>query len=84
LIGRTGIWLLRTDGAVDEPDLNRHLKYLVSLIFESNESRAARLHEVLTRRKLEARVSCFLARLSRRSAAFDPRLGHRCFRAAAR
>ena len=59
LTGRTGIWLLSTDNVVTGCDLDRHLAYLVKLIFESEPGRAAALRRLIAGRDLKAQVSCF-------------------------
>jgi hypothetical protein len=59
LTGRTGIWLLSTEHVVCGSDIDRHLSYLVKLIFEDEPSRAAELHGLIARRDLKAHVSCF-------------------------
>ena len=59
LTGRTGVWLLSTENVVNGSDLDRHLSYLVNLIFESEPSRAAALRQLIVRRDLKAHVSCF-------------------------
>jgi hypothetical protein len=59
LTGRTGIWRFSTDGMVDGSDLERHLAYLVRLIFEGEPGRSAALSQLLARRALKAHVSCF-------------------------
>ncbi len=59
LTGRTGIWLLTTEDVVQSPDLDRHLSYLVNLIFQDDEDRATRLHKLIAHQDLNAHVSCF-------------------------
>src|SRR5437773_2508378 len=61
LVGRTGIWFLATDDVVASGDLNRHLDYLISLIFRGpgEEERLAQLREMMARDGVKADVSCF-------------------------
>jgi Domain of unknown function (DUF4279) len=59
ITGRTGIWLLSTDGVVTGSDLDQHISYLFKLIFEHNGDRSARLHKLIADRGLKGRVSCF-------------------------
>ena len=59
ITGRTGIWLLSTDGAVTGSDLDQHISYLFKLIFEDDADRSARLHQLIADRGLKAHVSCF-------------------------
>ena len=59
ITGRTGIWLLSTDEVVSGSDLDRHISYLFKLIFEDDEDRFARLHQLIADRGLKAQVSCF-------------------------
>jgi hypothetical protein len=59
--GRTGVWVLATDGLVNSADLDRHLEYLVNLIFRGpdRELRLKQLHEVMSHDGAKADVSCF-------------------------
>jgi hypothetical protein len=57
--GRTGIWLLSTDEVVKSSDFDRHISYPVGLIFDHDADRAARLHQLIVDRGLNAHVSCF-------------------------
>jgi hypothetical protein len=58
--GRTGVWVLATDGLVDSAELDRHLGYLVDLIQGPDwEQRLNQLHEVMSRDGVKADVSCF-------------------------
>jgi hypothetical protein len=59
LTGHTGIWLLSTDNVIAGCDLDRHLSYLVNLIFESEPGRAVALRRLIAGRDLKAHVSCF-------------------------
>ena len=61
LVGRTGIWLLATDDVVASRHLNRHLDYLVSLVFHGpgEEDRLAKIREMMARDGIKADVSCF-------------------------
>jgi Domain of unknown function (DUF4279) len=59
ITGRTGIWLLSTDGSVTGSDLDQHISYLFKLIFEDDGDRSARLHQLIANRGLKGRVSCF-------------------------
>ena len=57
--GRTGIWLLSTDEVVSGSDLDRHISYLLEIIFENGADRFSRLHQLIADRGLQAHVSCF-------------------------
>jgi hypothetical protein len=59
--GRTGVWVLASDGAIDSVALDRHLEYLVAAIFAGHdrEERLKQLHELMSREEVEADVSCF-------------------------
>jgi hypothetical protein len=57
--GHTGIWLLSTDELVNSSDLERHISYLLKLIFADGGDRPARLHQLMANRGLKAHVSCF-------------------------
>jgi hypothetical protein len=61
LVGRTGIWLLATDDVVKHANLDRHLEYLISLIFggPDDKDRLHELHELMTNDGITADVSCF-------------------------
>ena len=59
ITGRTGIWLLSTDGVVTGSDLDQHISYLFKLIFEHDGDRSAMLHKLIAERRLKGRVSCF-------------------------
>jgi hypothetical protein len=61
LVGRTGIWFIATDDVVASADINRHLDYLVGLIFRgpAEEDRLAQLREMMARDGVKADVSCF-------------------------
>ena len=58
LTGRTGIWLLITDGLVDSRELKDHVQYLVDLIFRDDQ-RAVRLRQMIAEENLKAQLSCF-------------------------
>ncbi len=58
--GRTGLWLLSSKGAVDSPDLNEHLAYLLTILFPANgEETVQRLRILMRDKNIEADVSCF-------------------------
>jgi hypothetical protein len=58
--GRTGLWLLSSNGAVDSADLNEHLTYLLAILFPANgEELVERLRTLMEDNGLEADVSCF-------------------------
>ena len=59
--GRTGVWVLATDSALDSAELDRHLEYLADLIFRepAREERLKQLHELMSQDGLKADVSCF-------------------------
>jgi hypothetical protein len=59
--GRTGVWVLATDGLVDSADLDRHLEHLVDQIFGGPDlkQRLKQLHEVVSREGVTADVACF-------------------------
>jgi Domain of unknown function (DUF4279) len=59
ITGRTGIWLLSTDGVVNSPDLGQHISYLFELIFADDRDRSGRLRQLIADRGLKAHVSCF-------------------------
>jgi Domain of unknown function (DUF4279) len=61
LEGRTGIWLLATDDVIKSPSLDRHLDYLISLIFRGpgEEDRLAQLQALMAKDGITADVSCF-------------------------
>ncbi len=59
--GRTGVWILASDGAIDGAELDPHLEHLVDLIFAGpdREERLKQLHELMSRDGVKADVSCF-------------------------
>jgi Domain of unknown function (DUF4279) len=58
--GRTGVWVLSSDGHVTDADLDRHLKYLLAILFPDNsEKRMTQLHELMRDAQLRADVTCF-------------------------
>jgi hypothetical protein len=58
--GRTGLWLLSTDGSVPDADLDRHLRYLLAVLLpEKSEAKVTRLQELMRDEKIKADVSCF-------------------------
>jgi hypothetical protein len=58
--GRTGLWLISSEGRLESQDLNDHLKYLISFVFPMEDSgRLRRLHEFMRDHGIEADVSCF-------------------------
>src|SRR5271170_2244845 len=40
--GRTGVWVLSSDGRVPDPDLASHLKYLLAVLFDGNSDKRIR------------------------------------------
>jgi hypothetical protein len=56
--GRTGLWLVSSEGKVDSKDLNDHFDYLLTIIF-SGSDRLGRLHAVMDELDIEADVTCF-------------------------
>ena len=61
VVGRTGVWVLATDGMVDSAELDRHLEHLVGLIFAGSgrQGRVKELQDLMSRDGLKADVSCF-------------------------
>jgi hypothetical protein len=61
LVGRTGIWLLATDDIIKRGSLERHLDYLISLIFRplGEKDRLQELHKAMREESITADVSCF-------------------------
>jgi Domain of unknown function (DUF4279) len=59
ITGRTGIWLLSTDEAVNSSDLDRHISFLFKLIFADDRDHSGRLRQLIADRGLKAHVSCF-------------------------
>ena len=61
LTGRTGVWVLASDGAIDSAELDPHLEYLVAPIFAgpNREERLKQLHDLMSRDGVKADVSCF-------------------------
>ena len=58
--GRTGVWVLSSDGHVTDADLDRHLKYLLAVLSADNsEKRMTQLHELMREAQLRADVTCF-------------------------
>ena len=59
--GRTGVWVLASDGAIDSAELDPHLEYLVAPIFAgpNREERLKQLHDLMSRDGVKADVSCF-------------------------
>ena len=58
--GRTGLWLLSSKGALESPDLNAHLAYLLAILFPANaEELVHRLRALMRDKGIEADVSCF-------------------------
>ena len=58
--GRTGLWLLSSDGRLASQDLNDHLEYLIELVFPMATSGACSAYRILMRdHGLEADVPCF-------------------------
>ena|SRR5437762_930997 len=59
--GRTGVWVLATDSVVGGAELDRHLEHLVELVFRGpgGAKRLRQLHELMSRDRVEADVSCF-------------------------
>jgi hypothetical protein len=59
LRGRTGLWLVSSDGRVASLDLDAHLRYLLALVPESEDDRIGELRELMREEHLEADVGCF-------------------------
>jgi hypothetical protein len=61
LRGRTGIWFLTTDRLVASDNLNDHLTFVQKLLYPgaSDNSRIAKLRDVLERSHSRAHVTCF-------------------------
>jgi Domain of unknown function (DUF4279) len=58
--GRTGVWLLSSEGQVQSSDLNEHLIYLLRILFPiGSDDRASSLLNVLREEHLEADVPAF-------------------------
>jgi hypothetical protein len=58
--GRTGLWLLSSDGCLDSADLNEHLEYLLTIILpEHAKERLAQLHKLMREDGIEAYVASF-------------------------
>jgi hypothetical protein len=58
--GRTGLWLLSSDGRVAGADLESHLRYLLHVLLPSgSDDRLERLHQLMREEQLDADVSCF-------------------------
>jgi hypothetical protein len=58
--GRTGVWLLSSDGQVHSLELESHLRYLLAILFPgSSDARIGNLHELMREEQIEADVSCF-------------------------
>jgi hypothetical protein len=59
--GRTGVWVLASDGVVNSAELDPHLEHLANLIFAgpAREKRLKQLHELMSRDGVKADVSCF-------------------------
>jgi hypothetical protein len=59
--GRTGVWVLASDGAIDSAELDPHLEYLVAPIFAgpNREERLKQLHDLMSPDGVKADVSCF-------------------------
>jgi hypothetical protein len=59
--GRTGVWVFASDGVVNNVELDRHLEYVVDLIFREpdREERLKQLHRLMSRDRIKADVSCF-------------------------
>jgi hypothetical protein len=59
--GRTGVWVLATDSAINSATLDRHLEHLVNLIFRgpAREERPKQLRELMSGHGIKADVSCF-------------------------
>lgn len=71
--GRTGVWLLSSDGRVHEPDLDRHLEYLLAVVFPDNsETKIEKLHDLMRDQQITADVSCFWYGASRAQAPAIP------------
>jgi hypothetical protein len=56
--GRTGLWLLSSEGHVQSADLTDHLAYLLKVIHGSREA-VSRLRSLMQAGDVEADVACF-------------------------
>ena len=62
LVGRTGVWLLSTEGIVASDHLNDHLTFLVGVLVPNSKdfSPLTHLHTLLEKQKdLKADIACF-------------------------
>src|SRR5437763_9029152 len=59
LVGRTGTWLFATDDVIKHASLERHLQYLISLIFggPGDRDRLQELHDLMSKDGVTANVS---------------------------
>jgi Domain of unknown function (DUF4279) len=58
--GRIGLWLLSTREHVEGTDLNRHLSYLLGVLFPTgDEEKLGRLRTLIKARGITADVACF-------------------------
>jgi len=58
--GRTGLWLLSSEGRVDSLDLNDHLDYLLGLVFpDGRTDKLPKLQKLMRNFQIEADVPCF-------------------------
>jgi hypothetical protein len=62
LIGRTGVWLLSTDGLVASDNLHHHLAFILGILVPGRQDVGplTQLHSLLAHRKrLSADIGCF-------------------------
>ena len=58
--GRTGVWVLSSDGHVTDTEFNQHLKYLLLILFlEKSQRKIEQLRELMHDAQLRADVTCF-------------------------
>jgi hypothetical protein len=58
--GRTGVWILSSDGRVADPNLDAHLRYLLAIASPDGTSdKIAALQELMHEQQLAADVTCF-------------------------
>ncbi len=58
--GRTGLWLLSSEGRTCSSDLNEHIEYLLNTIFpDGADAKLEALREVMREDGLEVDIGCF-------------------------
>ena len=58
--GRTGIWILSSDGRVADRDLDHHLRYLLAVLFPGgSDATVGELRKLMHEQQITAAVSCF-------------------------